>query len=54
MEYRTLPELMERARELHREWLAQRGKDVQLSLLTAEEICATVDYNYRPQEGKVK
>jgi len=37
-----LHEIMERCRELHAPWLAERGEDVQISLLTEEEISATV------------
>ena len=37
-----LHEMMERCRELHGPWLADRGEDVQISLLTADELSATV------------
>ena len=38
-----LSEIMERCRELHGPWLAERGEDVQLSLLTPEEIHGRVE-----------
>ena len=36
----TLHEILERCRELHGPWLAERGEDVQLSLLTGKEFGA--------------
>lgn len=36
-------EMIERMRELQRDWHGMRGEDTQLSLLTGDEISATVD-----------
>lgn len=49
-----LNEIMERCRELHIPWLAARGKDVQLSLLTTDEIVATVEEVYWATEQEIQ